>query len=290
MREPEREALQQEIRDELLELYGEHFTLLARLEGLEEQLFDALAGTLTESDLTNPHAGRHCFIALSVKTMKTVRAVHLLAREGYAEDALGLARSALSGAATLSYIARNVERFGHDYLDWGLFAKYERLSKRVKAKETTQADLDAQIAKLDPHEREIIARFRADGRQTWSGHSDRALAEQASLGSAYELIYPQASSTLHGSVEGLASFLDEFRRFGQMTLGPSTNASRVVLSVTIGAGLAVLDRVIAVFSLDRRAWQTLMDDAQALLLAQQPSGSEIDVVHWDYDLRHSPEA
>lgn len=286
MQQAERDALQNQIRTELEELYGRQFSLLRRLEEFQEQLFDTLGATLSEADLADPHVGRHCFIALAVKTMKTVRVVHLLAREGYAEDALSLARSALSSAAALSHIARDVEQHGHDYLDWALFAKYDRLRKRVKAGDATQAELDAQLAKLDDHERSIIERFRADGRRTWSGLSDRTLAERASLASAYELIYPHASSTLHGSVEGLASFLDEYRRFGQMTLGPSTNESRLVLSVTIGAALVVLDRIIAVFGLDRSAWQALMDDAQTLLLSDRPAPEETEVVRWDYGLRH----
>ncbi len=112
----EREALQHQIREELQELYGRRFSLLIRLEELQEDLFDALEGTLTKDDQTNPHAGRHSFIALAIKAMKTVRAVHLLAAEGFSEDALGLARSALSAAVTLHYIARDVDRLGHDYV------------------------------------------------------------------------------------------------------------------------------------------------------------------------------
>lgn len=286
MQPEERAAAHQQIRAELEELYGRHFSLLTRLEERQEDLFAQLEGTLASDNLTNPHAGRHSFIALAVKAMKTVRAIHLLATEGFSEDALALARSALSAASALHYMARDVDRLGHDYVDWGLFEKHERMRRRVEAKEMTQAEFTAAVASLTDHEREIIQRFTATGWRTWSGNNDRELAELAVMSASYDLIYPHASSVLHGSVEGLASYLDEYRRFGQMTLGASTNESRLLLSVTIGAALVVLDRVIDVFSLPRDSFQALIDEAQALLIEMAPTPEEIETVHWDYGLTH----
>lgn len=96
-------ADRQDIRDLIREKYANEFLAYERLCALAQDLLDQNP----DKAVINPERPSTSVVAaLFAKAWKTIHAIHLLARKGYGEDAIVLARSLTNLCIDLSYICK----------------------------------------------------------------------------------------------------------------------------------------------------------------------------------------
>jgi hypothetical protein len=196
--------------------------------------------------------------ALFVHSLQLGRGVQVLVATGYADEAMPLTRAMLSATMSLLFIATSGDANGWALRYWIQMGEMEHrfLHKELRRMRFSEAVVRALMDEAQRNVDGAITQAKAEGvhlppkiatpdrnqprKDTWTGLSDRALAERVGLVEAYETEYDYASAISHVqaiALKPIANALMEGRPLGTgpqygpplPAIGASYNASSAAL-------------------------------------------------------------
>src|SRR5262245_944379 len=179
-----------DVRATIAAKFSQEFAAYERLGTLAQELLDANGDNVVSAP------GRPSTVvvaALFAKAMKTFHAVHTLARVGYGEDAMDLARTLTNLCIDLSYICDNDS--DSRARQWMAIGPLERLKMRR-----------AVTGKLTKREEARYGRLKTVTK-SWTDLKSEGRAKKANRAMLYEVGFRHGSSYSHSDSWSTGSFL-----------------------------------------------------------------------------------
>lgn len=185
-----------------------HSTLEKAIYVFEHHFKPAISGRLKPKEL---HVDA-VFNLILAKSMKTARAIHILAEKGYGEDGFCLARSLFENMIHLSYISK--EETSHRcmlFLRHGKLEFFKRIEGLPKNQVSNAAEIQGLEKEFDDEFFRIKQRFpELPGKKpSWSTLSLKQMSKFVGEFRQYEKLYGFMSWYSHPHAEGLRGYVGE---------------------------------------------------------------------------------
>lgn len=245
--------------------------------------------TLTPSVTEIVHDGGWSILLLNsfAKAQKTFRAVLMLCKSGYGEDALILARTLLEQAFTVKFISLNVDSRLPEFVDYSVAIKEKYLERKLASKKDLLPDFDVEALKL--HLEKEKEETRSQGRDpdrfrlkngeianSWTGTSIGNMAKKTGLGHYYD-VYWLACNLSHANALGLNEYIEEREGVIHLKPAPSLNYVTPVIVAGFEAYARMADECFDALN-DKPALKALKEiaDKAPAILTKLPARSNIN--------------
>ena len=191
--------------------------------------------------------------ALFIRILQQGRAVHLLVQQGYGDEPLPIARAMISGAMTLLFIETSGNPDGWGLRYWLQLDEQERrlLDRELRLKRFDEERIRAVIAAARRNVQELVDATSREGivipsklpdpsrkrprADTWTGLSDKALAEHLNLLDWYDGEYAYLSSMTHAQAISVKPIADQLMSGHLPTIGPHYREPLAAIAVAVSA-------------------------------------------------------
>ena len=227
--------------------YRRDFSLLGKTIRLAEKMI--LSKKIVWDD-TDPFS--KITISYISKNLQTAKAVRLLCRMGFGQDALTQLRVMFEALIDFGYMRVDKRRV-KDYTDFDLYYKLKLGRKLDKHKiKVEQEKWEARQKELQTKWNKVKQRFtyqNPKGKEVvfsrWSGKDLRAMAEEIDLGKAYDYFYTYASGFVHSMA---ASANDYVLGREQDSVVVEVGASETMISEALHTNQAILLDILEIIN------------------------------------------
>jgi len=208
---------------------------------------------LIERDQPSGLAGTWVPYALFIHILQLGRALLLLVQAGYSEEALPIGRAMISAAMNLLFIVTSDNPDGWALRYWLQLADHERkyLARELRLERFDQKKIQQLITAADANLAGLHEALRREGitlpdklsspgqakprHDTWTGLSDRALAERLQLTDWYEGEYDHLSRVTHVQAISVKPIGDELLAGRLPSVGPHFREPLAAIAVAVSA-------------------------------------------------------
>lgn len=184
----------------------------------------------------------------TVRGNQTMRAIALLVRSGYTDQAMALARGIVEMGINAVYASKEPEKLGQRYMEYDFVLRKNWLEKAKKYKDFMPGLLAGAtpkaIAEIEQGFKEVEATFQKGRRDSWSGESIAQMARTCDAEWFYDIVYSFLCESSHNAVRKMKDYFKEIPGKGlAMKSGPDAQYHDAALATAGSVFLMILSHL-----------------------------------------------
>jgi len=177
-----------------------------------------------------------------------MKAIALLVRSGYTDQAMALARGIVEMGITTEYASKDPEKRGQRYMefDFVLRKKWLEKSKRYKdfMPELLAGATPEAVVEIEQGFKEVEPTFQKGRRDSWSGESIADMARACDAEWFYDIVYSLLCESSHNAVRKMKDYFEEVPDKGlAMKSGPDAQYHDAALATACSIFLMILSHL-----------------------------------------------